>query len=75
MLEKVRQIGERAKQASLRLMAVATDKKNMFLHRLAEKIERDAQEIIKVNGIDLERARASGMSRALLDRLWDDSSG
>jgi glutamate-5-semialdehyde dehydrogenase len=69
MLEKVRQIGERAKQASLRLMAVATDKKNMFLHRLAEKIERDAQEIIKVNGIDLERARASGMSRALLDRL------
>lgn len=69
VIEKVRQVGERAKKASLSLMNVSTGLKNAFLCALAERLEKDEQEIIQANRMDLERAVASGMKKAFLDRL------
>ncbi|MCX7667533.1 MAG: gamma-glutamyl-phosphate reductase, partial [Atribacterota bacterium] len=69
MIEKVRQVGEKAKKASLLLMNVSTNLKNAFLYSLAERLEKNEQEIIRVNRVDLERAIASGMKKAFLDRL------
>lgn len=69
MIDKLREIGEKAKKASLTLMNASTDKKNCFLKLLAEKLEQEEQEIIKVNNLDVEEAKSSGMRKALLDRL------
>ncbi|MGQ9747451.1 MAG: glutamate-5-semialdehyde dehydrogenase [Candidatus Caldatribacteriaceae bacterium] len=68
-MEKLREVGEKAKRASLILMNVSTDKKNCFLNLLAEKLEQEEQEIIKVNNLDVEEAKSLGMKKALLDRL------
>ncbi|MEN3185382.1 MAG: glutamate-5-semialdehyde dehydrogenase [Atribacterota bacterium] len=68
-MEKVRQVGEKAKRASLLLMNVPTGLKNTFLYTLAERLEKNEQEIIRMNRMDLEKAIASGMKKALLDRL------
>ncbi|MBO4320804.1 MAG: glutamate-5-semialdehyde dehydrogenase [Treponema sp.] len=44
-------------------------RKNHALQLVAESIEKNKAEIFKANAIDVEKARASGMTEALVDRL------
>jgi glutamate-5-semialdehyde dehydrogenase len=67
--EEMLVLGEKAVAASRDLARLSARKKNTILLSMADEIEA-AREILKqANGKDLEAARASGMSAALLDRL------
>jgi len=63
------EMGERAKRASRALAALPADAKNAALIRMAEAIENAAAEITEANRLDLEAARAAGMSASKIDRL------
>ena len=67
--EEMLVLGEKAVAASRDLARLSARKKNTILLSMADEIEA-AREILKqANGKDMEAARASGMSAALLDRL------
>ncbi len=62
-------LGERAKAAS-RVLALADLKlKNKALAAIAEALKSRVDEIVSANSKDIENGKASGMSKALLDRL------
>lgn len=62
------QMGINAKAASRRL-ASAGALKNTSLLAMADAIEKNENEILSANGLDLAAAKESGMSESLLDRL------
>ena len=61
--------GRLAKAASRKLPKLPQDGKNKALLACADALERKAGDILEANGLDLDKARANGMSPALLDRL------
>ena len=61
--------GAAAKKAAKVLMTCNTGIKNAALEKIAKALRENEDAIIKANEIDMERARESGMSAALLDRL------
>ena len=61
--------GRLAKAASRKLPKLPQDGKNKALLACADALERKAGDILAANGRDLDKARANGMSPALLDRL------
>jgi glutamate-5-semialdehyde dehydrogenase len=66
------EMGRRARAAS-RLMAIAaTGTKNQVLSTIASLLDRAQDSIQSANHTDIEIARASGMSDALIDRLTLD---
>src|SRR5262249_7077912 len=56
----------RAREAAGGLARLSTDEKNSILHAMADAIEKNADDILAANRIDLE---SSGLAGALLDRL------
>ncbi|WP_431223589.1 glutamate-5-semialdehyde dehydrogenase [Serratia sp. L9] len=66
MLEEM---GKAAKQASWQLSVLSTAKKNQVLAVIADRLETESEAILQANELDMEQARATGMSEALLDRL------
>ncbi len=69
MREEIREMASKTKRASFRLANLSTEKKNVFLRRLADRLEERETAIIEANRRDLEGAKASGMKASLLDRL------
>ncbi len=67
-------MGARARQAARDLAAASTEQKNAALLAAAECLANRLPEILAANQIDLEAARASGLSEAMLDRLMLDES-
>jgi glutamate-5-semialdehyde dehydrogenase len=65
--------GAAAKAAALRLMTAGTNEKNKALLAVAEALIGNKQRIIDANTADMAKAKASGMSTALMDRLALDS--
>ena len=63
------EMSKNAKAASARLGATSTEKRNEALFAMAEALKARSAEIISANEIDLNNARANGMSDAMLDRL------
>ena len=61
--------GRKAKQAARMLATAGTDIKNEALLKMAEQLEKQAEEIIAANKIDLEQGEKQGLTKALLDRL------
>lgn len=61
--------GRKAKQASRILSTAGTDIKNEALYKMAEQLEKQTDEIIAANQIDLEQGEKQGLTKALLDRL------
>lgn len=51
-----------------------TLEKNKALRLVAESLEKNKEKIISANAIDVEKAKESGMSPGLIDRLYLDSS-
>ena len=65
----LQQMGQRAQKAAGFLRTVSTREKNGALLSIAAHLKNNEAEILKANGLDVEAARASGMSASLLDRL------
>jgi len=61
--------GKAAKAASKRLAFLSTDVKNRALLNIADALIDRLNEILIANKIDYEKAKASGMSEDMLDRL------
>ncbi len=61
--------GEKARQAARFLANVSSDVKNQALLNMADQLEAGRDEILKANGLDLERGGEQGLSAALLERL------
>ena len=59
----------RARAASRRMGAVTTDMKNDALRRIADALDAATAEILAVNGPELVRARANGVTGSFLDRM------
>ncbi len=68
-IAKLQEKGNAAKSASRRLAHLSTDTKNQALLNISEGLIKRQKEIIEQNHLDLEEAKASGMSTPMLDRL------
>ena len=62
-------IGIRAKKAERVLMTASTSTKNEALRNIASALTGNSDYIIEQNRIDIENARANGMSESMIDRL------
>ncbi len=67
-------MGARARQAARELAGASTEQKNAALLAAAECLENRLADILAANQNDLQAARASGLSEAMLDRLMLDES-
>lgn len=65
----LKEIGRAARAASRHMASATADVKNNALRTLAALLDRDREAILSANKLDIEAARASGMSDALIDRL------
>jgi glutamate-5-semialdehyde dehydrogenase len=68
-IKELEEKGEAAKAASRRLAFLSTEVKNKALLNIADALIDKLNEILEANKIDYEKAKASGMSEAMLDRL------
>ena len=66
---QVRDLAERARNASFILATISTEKKNAALEAIALLIEQRAEVLTEQNNLDLEAGRQNGLSAALIDRL------
>jgi glutamate-5-semialdehyde dehydrogenase len=65
----VRELAECCKDASVELRTAGAVAKNLALKAMADLLEASMPEIITANKRDLDAAKDSGMSEALIDRL------
>jgi glutamate-5-semialdehyde dehydrogenase len=68
-MSTVADLADRAKVASRSLARLSTKKKNALLLAVAEQLEVRQKEILQANQLDLQTAKETGLSGALLDRL------
>jgi glutamate-5-semialdehyde dehydrogenase len=69
MSEYLINIGKRAKKAATELSNLTEKEKNDILIKAAEGLKKDSSKIIAANEKDYAKAKESGMSEGLLDRL------
>ncbi len=62
-------MGKAARQASRKLAALSSTRKNDALLAIADALEDRSAEVLAQNELDIADGRASGLSDALLDRL------
>ena len=62
-------LGKKAKEAARRLAPVSSVEKDKALGLMADRLEAQGERILKENKKDLELAKKSGLSGALLDRI------
>ena len=67
--DKIYEIGRKAKEASIALAAIDGEKKNKILHAMSKAISREKAHILKANKIDVNKAKSSSKSKAIIDRL------
>ncbi len=65
----VREMAERAKEASYSVKTLDTDTKNRILLAVAAGLQERQNEILVANALDLEAGEEKGLSATLLDRL------
>lgn len=65
--------GALAKEAALRLMTCGTAEKNKALFAIAQALSEKKEKIIEANAVDMAKAKESGMSASLMDRLMLDA--
>jgi glutamate-5-semialdehyde dehydrogenase len=68
-MSTVAELADRAKVASRSLARLSTKKKNALLLAVAEQLEAREKEILQANRGDVQTAKETGLSEALLDRL------
>src|SRR5215470_20262562 len=62
-------VGREARRAARAMARADTVAKDTALLAMAGAIERDAEQLLRANGRDLDAARAAGVAPALIDRL------
>ncbi|HBK43780.1 MAG TPA: glutamate-5-semialdehyde dehydrogenase [Polynucleobacter sp.] len=62
-------IGRRARQASRAMARASSEQKNKALLRIAKLVRERAEEIQRVNALDVARAKTNGQDAAFIDRL------
>lgn len=62
-------VAKNAKQAAQSLLAVTEENRNQALINIAKNLQEKSIEIIRENSKDIEQAKQSGLSTALIDRL------
>ena len=67
--EMMQGIGVRARAASRAMARASSAQKNQALLHIASAVRQKANEIQKVNQVDVERAKANGQDAAFVDRL------
>jgi glutamate-5-semialdehyde dehydrogenase len=67
--EMMQDIGKRARAASRAMARASSTQKNQALLHIASAVRQKADEIQKVNQIDVERSKANGQDAAFVDRL------
>jgi glutamate-5-semialdehyde dehydrogenase len=72
--EEMLGIGDRAKAAAAKLNLLNTKEKNEILHAMASGLDNKRADILAANGIDIEAGKKSGLSDAMLDRLFLDDA-
>jgi len=70
----VRNLAERAREASLVLATLDGDKRQRLIERMAQLLEHHGADVLAANAEDMERGRAAGLGEALLDRLKLDEA-
>ncbi len=64
-------IGQRARDAAFRLSSATTEEKNRAIGAIADALEAEGDAILAANRIDLEAARAKGLSETLIRDRFD----
>jgi len=67
--ELMQDIGKRARSASRAMARASSEQKNQALLQIANLVRQKADEIQKVNEVDVARAKTNGQDPAFLDRL------
>ena len=62
-------IGKRAREASRAMARASAEQKNQALLHIAKLVRQKANEIQKVNEVDVARAKGAGQDAAFIDRL------
>jgi len=68
-MTKLEMQGEAAKKASRLLAVISHEEKNSALLEIAKQIKEGKEQILSANAVDLEKAKASGISSSMADRL------
>ena len=68
-MTNIEQLAKNAKTASYKISVLDTLHKNKALFAIADILEDHKDEIFKTNLIDINKAKADGLSEALVDRL------
>lgn len=69
MSQQLIEKAKKAKDAAFELGMLATEEKNKALIAMAEGLESNLTSILEANQLDIEAAKNSGISNALIDRL------
>ncbi|WP_114689246.1 glutamate-5-semialdehyde dehydrogenase [Polynucleobacter necessarius] len=67
--EMMQNIGIRARAASRAMARASSEQKNQALLHIAKVVRQQADEIQKINQMDVERAKANGQDAVFVDRL------
>ena len=65
----LKEIGNKAKEASFELSVLNTSEKNNILGKISDNLIKNSSSILKSNEIDLENGKKMNLSEGLLDRL------
>lgn len=68
-MEYIETLGANAKTAESAVSVMGTNEKNRVLSEISSLLRSHVTEIIGANKLDIETARANGMSEAMIDRL------
>lgn len=69
LYDTIKSICDSARVASRTLALASGNERNKILILMAERLLNASEEIVKANQLDMENARANGISDAMLDRL------
>lgn len=65
----IEEMGKKAKQATRKLFSASSAQKDQALSSIAQMIREHETEILKANAEDVANGKASGLRKALIDRL------
>jgi glutamate-5-semialdehyde dehydrogenase len=67
--QMMQDIGRRARQASRTIARASSEQKNQALLHIAKLVRERSEEIVRVNALDVARAKTNGQDAAFIDRL------
>ena len=67
--QMMQDIGRRARQASRAMARASSEQKNKALLHIAKLVRERSEEIVRVNALDVARAKSNGQDAAFVDRL------